>query len=71
MLDDARRYYPEDALASQVIGTVGIDNDGLSGLELPLDEALGGSDGEQRIVRDALGDPVSLDQVQTSSPAAT
>jgi cell division protein FtsI (penicillin-binding protein 3) len=65
VLDDARRYYPEDTLASQVIGTVGIDNVGLSGLELSLDKQLRGSDGRRKITRDALGDPVALDQVRT------
>ena len=60
LLDDERRYYPEGKLASQLLGTVGIDNKGLSGLELDLDGELHGSDGEQRVVKDALGDPVSL-----------
>jgi cell division protein FtsI (penicillin-binding protein 3) len=66
VLDDARRYYPEDSLAAHVIGTVGIDNVGLSGLELSLDKTLRGSDGRRRITRDALGDPVSLDQLRTT-----
>ena len=63
-LDDARRHYPEGTLASQLLGTVGIDNAGLSGLELALDQRLRGSDGKQRVVKDALGDAVSLDQLQ-------
>ncbi len=63
-LDDARRYYPEGTLASQLLGTVGIDNTGLSGLELALDRRLRGSDGKQRVVKDALGDAVSLDQLE-------
>ncbi len=63
VLDDSRRYYPEGALASQGIGSVGVDNNGLSGLEQQLDSDLRGSDGEQRIVRDARGQPVSLDQL--------
>jgi cell division protein FtsI (penicillin-binding protein 3) len=62
VLEDSRRYYPEGALASQVIGSVGVDNKGLSGLEQQLDSDLRGSDGEQSIVRDARGQPVSLDQ---------
>jgi cell division protein FtsI (penicillin-binding protein 3) len=66
VLDDARRYYPENVLASQVIGTVGIDNVGLSGLELSLDKELRGSDGRRKITRDALGDPVSLNQVRNT-----
>jgi cell division protein FtsI (penicillin-binding protein 3) len=64
VLEDERRHYPEGPLASQVLGTVGIDNNGLSGLELTLDETLRGTDGEQRIVRDARGDPVSLNELQ-------
>ena len=64
VLDDERRYYPEDYLATQVLGTVGIDNKGLSGLELTLDSVIGGSDGERRVIRDARGDPVSLEQLK-------
>jgi cell division protein FtsI/penicillin-binding protein 2 len=63
VLDDSRRYYPEGPLASQVIGSVGVDNKGLAGLEQQLDSDLRGSDGEQKIVRDARGQPVSLDQL--------
>jgi cell division protein FtsI/penicillin-binding protein 2 len=62
--DDARRHYPEDELASQVIGTVGIDNVGLSGIEQALNDTLAGSDGERRVVKDALGEAVSLDQIK-------
>ncbi len=64
VMDDSRRRYPEHALASQVIGTVGIDDKGLLGIEQQLNGKLGGTDGEQRIVKDARGDPVSLDQVR-------
>lgn len=64
ILDDSRRYYPEASLASQVLGTVGIDNKGLSGIEQDLNSKLAGSDGQQRIVKDARGDPVSLKQLR-------
>ena len=40
VLDDARRYYPEGEKAAQVIGSVGVDNVGLSGVEQQLDEEL-------------------------------
>ena len=63
--DDARRHYPENELASQVIGTVGIDNVGLSGVEQALNDTLKGSDGERRVVKDALGEAVSLDQIKS------
>jgi cell division protein FtsI/penicillin-binding protein 2 len=62
VLDDSRRYYPEGSLASQAIGSVGIDNVGLSGIEQQLDSKLRGQNGEQRITRDARGDPVSVQQ---------
>jgi cell division protein FtsI (penicillin-binding protein 3) len=68
VMDDERRYYPEGLLASQVLGTVGIDNTGLSGLELQLDGVLHGEDGHQRVVRDARGDPVSLRQLHDERP---
>jgi cell division protein FtsI (penicillin-binding protein 3) len=64
VLDDERRYYPEGSLAAQVLGTVGVDNTGLSGIELALDEVLRGSNGQRRVVKDALGQAVSLDQIR-------
>jgi cell division protein FtsI (penicillin-binding protein 3) len=57
---EPKRTYPQASLASQLIGTVGTDNIGLSGLEERLDKTLHGKDGERRVVRDALGDPVSI-----------
>jgi len=61
---EPRRVYPQGSLASQLIGTVGTDNVGLSGVEQMLDKRLHGSDGRRRIVRDALGEPVSIVDVQ-------
>ena len=58
LLPDSRRIYPQGELASQVIGTVGVDNQALSGLERGEDEVLHGTDGERRIVKDALGEPI-------------
>jgi cell division protein FtsI (penicillin-binding protein 3) len=65
---EPKRTYPQDALASQLIGTVGTDNTGLSGLENLFDKRLHGSDGERRVVRDALGDPVSIVDVKRAVP---
>ena len=56
LLPDSRRIYPQGELASQVIGTVGVENQGLTGLEASEDELLHGTDGEREVVRDALGD---------------
>jgi cell division protein FtsI (penicillin-binding protein 3) len=55
MLSDSRRIYPQGELASQVVGSVGVDNQGLTGLEASQEEALHGTTGEREIVRDALG----------------
>jgi len=67
-MTEPKRSYPQGWLAAQVLGTVGIDNDGLSGLEYSRDEELRGSDGERRLVKDALGEPVSMVEVKRSSP---
>jgi cell division protein FtsI (penicillin-binding protein 3) len=57
---EPKRSYPQGALASQVLGLVGTENNGLSGLEYSHDDDLGGDDGHRRLVKDALGEPVSL-----------
>jgi cell division protein FtsI/penicillin-binding protein 2 len=57
---EPKRSYPQGQLASQVLGMVGTENTGLSGLEYFHDERLGGDDGRRRLVKDALGEPVSL-----------
>jgi cell division protein FtsI (penicillin-binding protein 3) len=67
LLPDSRRTYPQGELASQVIGVAGIDNQGLSGLEAGEDEVLHGTDGERRIVKDALGDPIRTETITGAS----
>jgi cell division protein FtsI (penicillin-binding protein 3) len=64
---DSRRVYPQGELASQVIGAVGTDNQGLTGLEEAQDEVLGGANGEQEVVHDALGDPLRTETVKPAS----
>ncbi|MCL2342815.1 MAG: penicillin-binding transpeptidase domain-containing protein, partial [Firmicutes bacterium] len=46
---DSKRYYPHSSLAAQVIGFVGMDNIGLSGIEAKYNSDLSGVNG--RIVR--------------------
>jgi cell division protein FtsI (penicillin-binding protein 3) len=62
-LPDTRRAYPQGEMAGQVIGAVGVDNEGLTGLEAGEEDVLGGEDGERRIVNDALGEPIRLETV--------
>jgi cell division protein FtsI (penicillin-binding protein 3) len=65
---EPRRMYPQGYLASQLLGTVGTDNYGLSGLEHSRDEDLRGDDGERRLVKDALGRAVSMVEVDRARP---
>jgi cell division protein FtsI (penicillin-binding protein 3) len=58
---DSRRTYPQGELAAQVIGAVGTENEGLTGLEAGEDEVLGGTDGERRVVKDAKGEPIRVE----------
>jgi cell division protein FtsI/penicillin-binding protein 2 len=55
-----RRSYPRDWMASQVLGSVGTDGQGLGGLEYFLDKRLRGHDGERRLVKDAMGNPIEM-----------
>jgi cell division protein FtsI/penicillin-binding protein 2 len=68
VLPDSRRIYPQGELASPVIGTVGVDNQGLTGLEASEDEILRGADGERQVVRDALGDELERDTIEGAQP---
>jgi cell division protein FtsI/penicillin-binding protein 2 len=52
---EERRFYPQHAIAAQVLGYAGVDNHGLSGLELALDKPLAGRPGRETLVRDPLG----------------
>jgi cell division protein FtsI (penicillin-binding protein 3) len=64
------RTYPRSFLASQVLGTVGTDGKGLSGLEYGLERFLSGRNGERTIVNDALGQPISMRDSVTARPGA-
>ena len=63
---EPKRTYPQGHLASQVLGMVGTDNTGLAGLEYSRDEQLHGTDGKRRLVKDALGEPISMVEVERS-----
>ena len=41
-VDENKRYYPNDSLLANVLGFVGIDDKGLDGLEMSLDELIRG-----------------------------
>lgn len=56
IVGDSSRYYPYPSCLSQVIGIVGIDNQGISGIEYIYDEYLKGSGGALQIYTDAHGE---------------
>lgn len=60
LVTSSHRVYPEGNLAAQLLGFVGRDNVGLTGLEADLDSILGGSAGTLRFERDGLGNQLPL-----------
>jgi cell division protein FtsI (penicillin-binding protein 3) len=50
---ESKRCYPNNDFASHMIGFAGLDNAGLDGLELSLDEYLKGASGWAQVLRDA------------------
>lgn len=59
-VNTTKRHYPEGDLASALIGFVGRDHVGLTGLEADFDEALAGVAGRVYFERDSLGNPIPL-----------
>ncbi len=66
-----RRVYPRGTLAAQVLGVVGTEGKGLTGLEYGQNAILGGRAGERRVVSDALGQPVSIAEVHRDAAGAS
>lgn len=60
LLESSRRVYPEGNLAAQLLGFVGQDNNGLTGLEIDLDTILGGNPGSVTYERDGLGNQLAF-----------
>ena len=63
LVKESQRYYPFDTYMSHTLGYVGIDNQGLSGLELMYDKYLTGKDGAIKYFSDAKGNKLKLSEV--------
>ena len=63
LLKESKRYYPYGNLLSHSLGYVGIDNQGLSGLELYYDEYLTGTSGAIKYFSDGKGHRLDLEEV--------
>lgn len=63
LVKESKRYYPYGKTLSHVLGYVGIDNQGLSGIELQYDKYLTGEDGAIKYFSDAKGNKLELSDV--------
>jgi cell division protein FtsI (penicillin-binding protein 3) len=67
---EAKRYYPAGDLAAPLLGFVGIDNNGLAGLEAGLEAGLAGRAGELEVERDPQGRELPDGQRRVRAPRA-
>jgi stage V sporulation protein D (sporulation-specific penicillin-binding protein) len=58
--DESRRYYPLNDIAASVIGFTGIDNNGLSGIELQCEKILRGVDIKVTTEKDVFGNVIPV-----------
>ena len=56
--DEAKRYYPNDVLAANVLGFVGVDDKGLEGIEQALDKYIKGEVTESFLYTDGRDNPI-------------
>ncbi len=63
-----KRFYPDRELASQVIGFVGVDGNGIEGVEREFDQTLRGTDFVIYAQKDARGRAIYLDPSNIQEP---
>lgn len=71
-ISEYKRFYPESSLAGAVVGSAGMDGQGLSGVELEYDKLIRGEPVQLSFYHDALGHPI-LDSplaIKSSQPGA-
>lgn len=63
LVKESKRKYPYDTFLAHTLGFVGIDNQGLSGIELTYDKYLTGEDGAIKYFSDAKGNKLNLTEI--------
>lgn len=63
LVKESKRSYPYDTYLAHTLGFVGVDNQGLSGIELTYDKYLTGEDGAIKYYSDAKGNKLKLNEV--------
>jgi cell division protein FtsI (penicillin-binding protein 3) len=67
---ESKRYYPKGTVASHVLGAVGIDHQGLAGLEQSFEKTLRGETGTRVVQQDALQNRYSSYMVTSPIPGS-
>ena len=63
LVKESKRYYPYGETLAHVLGYVGIDNQGLGGIELIYDSYLQGENGAIKYFSDAKGNKINLSEI--------
>ena len=68
LIPQMRRAYPRGSEAAQLVGSVHGDGQGAAGIEYQYNSVLQGTAGLRRIVSDAIGQPISIDEERADAP---
>lgn len=52
---EMRRFYPEAEMTAHILGFTDIEDEGIEGVELAFNDALSGTPGSRRVIKDRLG----------------
>ena len=64
---ESKRFYPNGSLAAHVLGYVGLDNEGLGGVEQSYNEKISGEPGRLFLEKDANGKPYESYEIPAKS----
>ena len=67
-LEESKRYYTKNTMAAHVLGFVGIDDNGLSGIEWRLDSIIKGAETHRSDILDALGRKIGESGFNSAAP---